>query len=138
MRGFAQLGNMHESAWARLAAAELLAKTHADLAAIEAEGVLGVFERLGAQPGADAASALLRRLGVPSRPGPRLGGVLSRREEEVLRLIAHGLSNPEIADRLVISRKTASHHVSNLLSKLGLRNRAEAVAYAARAEVGRN
>ncbi len=52
---------------------------------------------------------------------------LTPREEEVLALLVEGLSNPEIAERLVVTRSTAKAHVSNILSKLGVSNRAEAV-----------
>jgi DNA-binding NarL/FixJ family response regulator len=71
----------------------------------------------------------LRTLGVPTR-GAAVSQMLTEREEEVLALLALGLSNPEIAERLFITRKTAAHHVSSILAKLGLRNRAEIVAYA--------
>jgi DNA-binding NarL/FixJ family response regulator len=59
-------------------------------------------------------------------------GRLSAREREVLDLLAEGLSNQAIADRLFISPKTAEHHVGRILGKLGLRSRAEAASYVLR------
>jgi DNA-binding NarL/FixJ family response regulator len=60
------------------------------------------------------------------------GGVLTSREEEVLRLVAAGLTNRQIGERLFISGKTVSVHISNVLAKLGAGGRAEAVAVAHR------
>jgi DNA-binding CsgD family transcriptional regulator len=135
---FSRLDLPHETALVRLELARVLAAATPELAITEARGALRAFERLGASGDADAAEALLRSLGAPGRTGPKQVGVLTRREQEVLRLVGLGLSNPEIAQRLFISRKTAAHHVSNVLAKLGVRNRAGAVAYAARmSEEGR-
>ncbi|MGH2789643.1 MAG: LuxR C-terminal-related transcriptional regulator [Actinomycetota bacterium] len=121
-----------EAARARYQLAAALASAQPELAVAEASSALASFEELGASADADAAAALLRSLGVTRRVRPRQVGVLTKREHEVLDLVGLGLSNPEIAQRLFISRKTASHHVSNVLSKLGLRNRAEAAAHATR------
>ena len=121
-----------EAARCRHELARLLADEHADLAVDEARRALVAFQRLGAGADATAASRLLRSLGSPAPAGPRTPGPLTQREQDVLRLVALGLSNPEIAERLAISTKTASHHVSRVLTKLGLRNRTEAAAYAAR------
>ena len=74
----------------------------------------------------EAAQALIHATTKP----PKLGFDLTPRELEVLTLMSEGLSNPEIAERLVISRSTVKHHVRAILSKLGASSRTAAVALA--------
>jgi DNA-binding NarL/FixJ family response regulator len=69
---------------------------------------------------------------VATSPTGGIEGVLSAREVEVLRLLAAGKSNQEIADELVISVNTVIRHVSNVFGKTGVTNRAQATAYAMR------
>jgi len=130
---FSRLDMPYEAGLTRLALAGALATRQSELAVSEAHLALDTFEGLGADRCADEAAALLRSLGVKvARSGPRTDGDITPREEEVLALLGEGLSNPEIAERLFISRKTVEHHVSKVLAKLRLRNRAEAAAEAIR------
>jgi DNA-binding CsgD family transcriptional regulator len=125
-----------EAARAQLELARAVALTAPAAAVSDARLALRTFERLGAARDADAAAELLRGLGAPGRAWPKHYGVLTKRETEVLSLLAAGCSNAGIGERLYISRRTAEHHVASILSKLGLGSRAEAAAYAVRAPPG--
>jgi DNA-binding CsgD family transcriptional regulator len=112
-----------------------VARTAGDDPAAVADAV-AVLDRLGARPAAAHGRARLRQLGVAAVPrGPRRQTAanpagLTQREHEVLELVAAGLTNPQIAARLVLSAKTVERHVSAVLRKLDVRTRAEAVAAA--------
>jgi DNA-binding CsgD family transcriptional regulator len=121
----------------------LLRAAEADAAAGERSSAADRLRRaaelagpLGARPLRELIDALTRRVGSPAgaRPtgGPAPGLGLTPREMEVLRLVAAGRSNREIADELFISSKTVSVHVSNILGKLGVTSRGEAAAAAYR------
>ncbi|HYZ19628.1 MAG TPA: LuxR C-terminal-related transcriptional regulator, partial [Gaiellaceae bacterium] len=86
---------------------------------------------IGARPAAAIVARTLRERGVRVARGPRAEtrehpAGLTKRELEVLGLVAEGLTNAEIATRLVISEKTVGHHVSSILGKLGVGSRYEA------------
>jgi ATP/maltotriose-dependent transcriptional regulator MalT len=117
---------------ARLELARALAGEAPEVAGDEARTAIQVFRELGATRAMDVAAGVLRDLGSPAGARPRTAGELTAREREVLELIALGMSNAGIARTLVISEKTAGHHVSRILTKLGVRNRTEAAAHAAR------
>jgi NarL family two-component system response regulator LiaR len=80
----------------------------------------------------EAIQALIQVEPAPRIPDKDLAAAfeLTPRELEVLALMVEGLSNPDIAERLVVSRSTAKAHVSNILSKMGVSNRAEAISLA--------
>ena len=95
-----------------------------EAAGLEHQAARSVFERLGARPD-------LARLDAPSPAVERASGIRSpTRELEVLRLIATGRTNKEIADALCLSERTIDRHVSNILGKLDVPSRAAATAYA--------
>jgi DNA-binding NarL/FixJ family response regulator len=133
LTGFTAAQMPMELARARMALARAVLTDRPEVALAEARAAFEAFRRLPAARDADAAAAFLRTLGVRTPAPQRTEGRLTAREREVLELLGHGLTNPEIAGRLFISRKTAEHHVANILAKLGLRSRAEVAAYSARA-----
>jgi ATP/maltotriose-dependent transcriptional regulator MalT len=115
----------YEAALARLALARTLASLgREDAASAEAARAREAFARLGATRDASRSAWV----------GPEAGrlGELTPREREVLTLVAQGLGDAEIADRLVVSPHTVHRHVANVRTKLRLPSRAAAVAYATR------
>jgi LuxR family transcriptional regulator, maltose regulon positive regulatory protein len=123
-----------DAACARLALARTLA-THdrAEAALEQAIAALDAFERLGAASAARTAAKLVTKRGGRSAAAKRAG--LTAREVEVLSLVADGLSNREIADRLVVSEHTVHRHVANIYAKLGVSSRAAAVSFATQREL---
>jgi LuxR family maltose regulon positive regulatory protein len=118
-----------ETARARLELAGCLAElAEREAAAREAEAASRALADLGAGHELGRARELLERLGKTGRTG----GPLSPREVEVLRLVSDGLTDKEIAARLVLSQHTVHRHVSNIYAKLGCSTRAAAVAKASR------
>jgi LuxR family maltose regulon positive regulatory protein len=128
-----------EAGRARLDLGECLLRLgRAGSAQREARAALEIFQRLGSMHETAKAQGLLARRGakadrpplaIPASAAP--GAELSPREIEVLRLVAQGLGDKEIADRLNLSGHTVHRHVSNIRTKLGLPSRAAAVAWAA-------
>ena len=125
-------------AWQRLDCPYERAEALADGDIPAMEEALETFLALGAAPAADRVRQGLRREGVMRlRRGPRSStrahpAGLTRRESEILELLARHLSNPAIGDRLFVSPKTVEHHVSAILAKLDVTTRDQAVAEARR------
>ncbi len=131
---FERSGAPFEAARARLELARcLFSLDRPDAAELQARNASESFQGLGAIPEAKRTEALLMEITPRTRAGalPDLAG-LSRREVEVLRLVAQGLSNGEIATRLTLSEHTVHRHVTNILRKLDLPSRTAAAAYAFR------
>jgi DNA-binding NarL/FixJ family response regulator len=96
----------------------------ADAATLELDAAADAFRKLGASPDLERVEALL------DEPPTLSTGGLTAREVEVLRLVASGKSNREVAADLVISERTVARHVSNIFDKLAVPSRAAATAYA--------
>lgn len=140
--GLGAAGMLPDLFWARLDLGRILMATDRARAIDAFSEAAGIAERTGARNQARIAAMLLRRAGVRAwrRPaaqdgarGPEDLDGLSPREREVADLLARGRSNREIAEALVVSPKTVERHVTNILAKLGLRNRTELAAVAANA-----
>ena len=135
LREFIQLEMPFEAARTHLLLAQALRKLDPEVAEAEARAALAVFNKLGAVTDAKATTSVLREIETRTRKRigktPDLAG-LTQREVEVLRLVAQGLSDKEIATKLVLSRHTIHRHIHSILTKLDLPSRAAAAAYAAR------
>lgn len=123
----------YERALTLLAIAELrAAERRPDEAAATLDRARAILEPLEARPALGRAAALAADFAAePAAPAP-FPGRLSRREAEVLRLLAAGQSNGQIAQALFLSPRTVQRHVANVYLKIGAHCRADAVAYALR------
>jgi ATP/maltotriose-dependent transcriptional regulator MalT len=121
---------------------ELAVELYASGEAEPALEALRIFDRLGAVPAARLTRQRLRDLGVRTLPrGPQAAtrrhpAGLTGRQAEVLELLVEGMTNPQIAGRLVLSVRTVDHHVAAVLQKLGVGSRQEAATRAAALDVG--
>jgi DNA-binding CsgD family transcriptional regulator len=136
-----RMGASREALWVLLDLGQALATVDRERAIATLRTASAVAETFGSSSAREHADRALRALGVrtwkrmaASREGP--SPALSVRESELLRLIAEGASNPEIALAVFLSRKTVERHVSNILRKVGVRNRTELVAAIGRANEG--
>jgi DNA-binding NarL/FixJ family response regulator len=131
--GFERSGAPFECAQARIElATAMLALGRAEAAEHEAIAACERLLAIGAESEAARARAILAAAGPPSQPA---AAAVTRREREVLRLLADGLTNRQIAARLVVSEHTVHRHVANILRKLELPSRTAAAAWALRAGI---
>ena len=122
------------SMWIRLDLGRELAATDRERAVGELEQAAATARDCGAETVLELAEQALRSLGIRTWRRGAAAKQLTAREQEIVRLIAAGASNPEIARELFLSRKTVERHVSNVLRKAGARNRAELAARVAELE----
>jgi DNA-binding CsgD family transcriptional regulator len=137
-----RMNEPHPLAYALLRRADVLAAQDTQAATADVQEALELAQHMGATPLVELANEVIRRArltGVHDGAAAPAGGPteldrlgLTARELEVLRLVAEGRSNGEIAQQLFISRKTASVHVSNILSKLDVTTRVQAATVALR------
>jgi DNA-binding CsgD family transcriptional regulator len=120
-----------EALWTRIDLGRVLARDDRDRSVAVLREAAEDAARAGAITEEQVAQRALRSLGVRTWRRTSSGEPLTEREQEIVRLISEGASNPVIAERLFLSRKTVERHVSNVLKKVGARNRAELAAKAA-------
>jgi ATP/maltotriose-dependent transcriptional regulator MalT len=125
LKAWQELGAPYESARTRVLVGQACrALGDDDTAELELQAAAAVFARLGAVPDVAEVAALTRRDVSPDSHG------LTQRELEVLRLVAAGQSNRQIAKALVVSEHTVARHVQNILAKLRVSSRTAATAFA--------
>jgi ATP/maltotriose-dependent transcriptional regulator MalT len=128
---FQQIGAPFETARSRLDLARVLAALgRRDAAVQQARLAQEALQGMRAERDAGRAAELISEFDAAESPGAST--VLTPRELDVLRLIAQGLSNPDIAERLVLSEHTVHRHLANILRKLDLPSRAAAAAWGVR------